>query len=63
VNEPTGYHHPRQPLEWVQSPDVAAHEAAGQQMNNDSRYLAKIYEISALFVEGSGHVLLGQRLA
>jgi hypothetical protein len=42
---------------------VAAHEAAGQQMNNDSRYLAKIYEISALFVEGSGHVLLGQRLA
>jgi len=51
-------------VEWVQSaPDVAAHEAAGQQMNNDRRYLAKIDEISGLFVEGSGQVLLGQRLA
>lgn len=51
-------------LEWVQTaPDLAAYERAWDQVNQDERYQEKLEETAGLFVEGSGHRVLGRRVA
>lgn len=51
-------------VEWIQAaPDSGAMEAAEESINKDGRYLAKLDQISGLFVEGSGRRVLARRIA
>lgn len=51
-------------LGWLATTDgVAAAETADQALNKDPEYLAKMGEIGDLFVTGSGHRRIAQRIA
>jgi hypothetical protein len=49
---------------WITAvPDMAALDAAGEALNKDPRYLAKLDEMSDVFLPGSGHTSLVRRIA
>lgn len=49
---------------WIgSSPDMTTAESIDQQMNKDPRYLAKLDEITGLFVDASGQRVYAKRIA
>jgi hypothetical protein len=49
---------------WITAvPDMAAVDAASEALNKDPRYLAKLDEMSDVFLPGSGHASLVRRIA